>query len=109
MTYTGDVTVGGPADTRELGGLTLSKLAVGPMDNNAYLLVDRSTGERLLIDAANEAGTAARPGRRHRPLATVVTTHRHGDHWQALARGGRSAPAPAPSRTRWTRRSCRCR
>ena len=46
MTYTGDVTVGGPADTRELGGLTISKLAVGPMDNNAYLLTCRRTGER---------------------------------------------------------------
>jgi glyoxylase-like metal-dependent hydrolase (beta-lactamase superfamily II) len=83
MTYTGDVTVGGPADTRELGGLTLRKLAVGPMDNNAYLLVDRSTGEGLLIDAANEAGRLLELVA-DTPLATVVTTHRHGDHWQAL-------------------------
>jgi glyoxylase-like metal-dependent hydrolase (beta-lactamase superfamily II) len=84
MTYTGNVTVGGPADVRELGGLTVSKLAVGPMENNAYLLVDRSTGEGLLIDAAAE------PDRLREligdtPLATVVTTHQHPDHWQALA------------------------
>jgi glyoxylase-like metal-dependent hydrolase (beta-lactamase superfamily II) len=84
MTYTGDVTVGGPADTRELGGLTISKLAVGPMDNNAYLLVDRSTGEGLLVDAANEAGRLIELVG-DTPLATVVTTHRHPDHWQALA------------------------
>jgi glyoxylase-like metal-dependent hydrolase (beta-lactamase superfamily II) len=84
MTYTGDVTVGGPADTRELGGLTISKLAVGPMDNNAYLLVDRSTGESLLIDAANEADRLLELVG-DTPLATVVTTHRHFDHWQALA------------------------
>ena len=57
MSYTGDVTVGGPADSRELPGLTISKVAVGPMNNNAYLLRCTSTGELLLIDAANEAGT----------------------------------------------------
>jgi glyoxylase-like metal-dependent hydrolase (beta-lactamase superfamily II) len=84
MTYTGDVSVGGPADTRELDGLTISKVAVGPMDNNAYLLVDRTTGEGLLVDAANEADQLlALVG--DTPLATVVTTHRHPDHWQALA------------------------
>src|SRR6185312_7204904 len=83
MTYTGDVTVGGPADTRELGGLTISKLAVGPMDNNAYLLVDRSTREGLLVDAANEADRLIELVG-DTPLATIVTTHRHWDHWQAL-------------------------
>ena len=30
VAYTGDVTVGGPPDTRELPGLTVTKLAVGP-------------------------------------------------------------------------------
>ena len=45
MAYTGDVTVGGPPDTRELPGLTVTKLAVGPMDNNAYLLTCTETGE----------------------------------------------------------------
>src|SRR5215204_39578 len=84
MTYTGAVEVGGPADVRELDGLTITKLAVGPMQNNAYLLRDTATGEGLLIDAANEADRllelAGDGG-----LATVVTTHRHSDHWQALA------------------------
>jgi glyoxylase-like metal-dependent hydrolase (beta-lactamase superfamily II) len=87
MTYTGDVTVGGAADTRELDGLTLRKLAVGPMDNNAYLLVDRSTGEGLLVDAANEAPRLLEMVG-DTPLATVVTTHRHGDHWRALREVG---------------------
>ncbi len=60
MTYTGDVRVGGPADTREIDGLVVTKIAVGPMDNNAYLLRDVSTGEGLLIDAANEpAGSSS--------------------------------------------------
>lgn len=84
MTYTGEVQVGGPADVHELTGLMISKVAVGPMNNNAYLLRCRATGEQLLIDAANEAGTLlsliGSDG-----IASVVTTHRHGDHWQALA------------------------
>ena len=53
MTYTGDVRVGGPSDTRHIGGVTLTKIAVGEMHNNAYLLVD-GTGQGLLIDAAAE-------------------------------------------------------
>lgn len=84
MAYSGAVKVGGPADVHELTDLVISKIAVGPMDNNAYLLRCRATGEQLLIDAANEAGTLLRligdDG-----IASVVTTHQHGDHWQALA------------------------
>ena len=53
MTYTGDVSVGGPTDTRDINGLTLTKIAVGEMHNNAYLLRD-ATGQALLIDAAAE-------------------------------------------------------
>jgi glyoxylase-like metal-dependent hydrolase (beta-lactamase superfamily II) len=84
MTYSGEVTVGGPADVHELKDLMITKVAVGPMDNNAYLLRCRATDEQLLIDAANDAhtllGTIGDDG-----IASVVTTHRHGDHWQALA------------------------
>ena len=84
MAYSGAVRVGGPADVHELAGLMISKVAVGPMDNNAYLLRCRNTGEQLMIDAANDAGTLLRligeDG-----IASVVTTHQHGDHWQALA------------------------
>ena len=84
MTYSGTVKVGGPADVHELTDLMISKVAVGPMDNNAYLLRCRATGEQLLIDAANDADTLLTligdDG-----ITAVVTTHRHGDHWQALA------------------------
>jgi glyoxylase-like metal-dependent hydrolase (beta-lactamase superfamily II) len=84
MAYTGQVQPGGPADVRELPGLTITKLSVGPMDNNAYLLESTESGELLLVDAANEADRllALLDGR---PLAGVVTTHRHADHWQGLA------------------------
>jgi glyoxylase-like metal-dependent hydrolase (beta-lactamase superfamily II) len=84
VSYTGQVRRGGPAAVRELERLTIRKLSVGPMDNNAYLLRCHRTGAQLLIDAANEddrllelVGDAG--------LATVVTTHQHQDHWFALA------------------------
>jgi len=77
------VTPGGPADVRELGALTITKVSVGPMDNNAYLLECRATGELCLVDAANDASTllGLLGGR---PLTRVVTTHQHRDHWVAL-------------------------
>jgi len=82
-TYTGAVAQGGPADTRDTGPLTITKLSVGPMDNNAYFLRCASTGEVLLIDAANEPDRllAALGDQR---LTRIVTTHQHFDHWQAL-------------------------
>lgn len=82
--YNGRVTVAGPADVRELPGLVISKIAVGPYDNNAYLLRCRATGSSLMIDAAAEPErllTLVGDG----PLDYVLTTHRHADHWQALA------------------------
>lgn len=83
MPYSGHVRPGGPADVRELPHLVITKLSVGPMDNNAYLLRCRATGSQLLIDAANEPARlldlVGGSG-----VDTIVTTHRHADHWQAL-------------------------
>jgi glyoxylase-like metal-dependent hydrolase (beta-lactamase superfamily II) len=84
--YTGNVAVGGPIDVRRLPALTIAKIAVGPMSNNAYLLRCTATGEGLLIDAANEADRLRElivlegP-----PVSAILTTHGHADHWQALA------------------------
>lgn len=84
MTYKGRVKPGGPADVRELADLSITKLSVGEMDNNAYLLRCQHTDEQLLVDAANEPDRLlAMIG--EDGLARVVTTHRHGDHWQGLA------------------------
>jgi len=84
-TYTGAVQVGGPMDVRRLPGLTIAKLAVGPMSNNAYLLRCTQTDEGLLIDAANEADRLRELVRFEGPaVSAVLTTHRHPDHWQAL-------------------------
>ncbi|MDT0277820.1 MBL fold metallo-hydrolase [Blastococcus goldschmidtiae] len=81
--YTGDVEVGGAPDVRELPGLTIRKLAVSEMANNAYLLTCTATGEALLIDAAAEPeALLALVG--DAPLRTVVTTHGHWDHHRAL-------------------------
>jgi glyoxylase-like metal-dependent hydrolase (beta-lactamase superfamily II) len=85
--YTGHVEPGGPAARRELDALTITKLSVGPMDNNAYLLTCRRTGDAMLVDAANDAerltDLLGHDDQRPR-LRTIVTTHRHADHWQAL-------------------------
>jgi glyoxylase-like metal-dependent hydrolase (beta-lactamase superfamily II) len=82
VSYTGKVSVGGPADIRDLPALTLTKVAVGPYDNNAYLLRCKTTGEQALIDAANEPDTLL--NLTGDTLDAVITTHRHFDHWQAL-------------------------
>ena len=95
MAYTGNVTAGGPPDTRDLRDVSITKLSVGPMDNNAYLL--RSGSEQLLIDAANEP---ARLLELTGPtLATVVTTHRHPDHWQGLTEVVKSTGAASLAHT----------
>ncbi|MFE5582428.1 MBL fold metallo-hydrolase [Kitasatospora sp. NPDC056531] len=83
MTYHGAVKVGGPPDVRELAHLIITKVAVGPYDNNAYLLRCRATDEQLLIDAAADAPVLLETV--GDDLETVVTTHRHHDHWGALA------------------------
>lgn len=82
MTYHGKVHQGGPPAVRELTDLVVTKVSVGPMDNNAYVLGCRATGDLLLVDAAADPTTllGLTP-----ELRTVVTTHRHPDHWQALA------------------------
>ena len=85
-TYTGAVSVGGDMDVRRLPGLTIAKLAVGPMSNNAYLLRCTQTGEAMLIDAANEADRLRElVSFEGPPVSAILTTHRHADHWQALA------------------------
>lgn len=85
----------GRADGAPAGGLLVTATSVGPMDNNAYLLICARTGERLLIDAAADPErllgllrgdtSAALPPPPTAVLGTVVTTHRHRDHLGALA------------------------
>ena len=101
-TYTGHVAPGGDATRRTLDALTITKLSVGPMDNNTYLLVCRAENEALLVDAANDPDRISDligHGPDRPALRTIVTTHQHGDHWQALgavagANGANTAAHP---------------
>ena len=83
MDYDGHTQVGAPPQHRDLGPLRITKIAVGPLDNNAYLLRS-ADGSTLLIDAAAEPQSllAQLPAGR---LDAVLTTHGHADHWGALA------------------------
>lgn len=73
-------------------GLRLTTRSVGPMDNNAYLLVNGP--DALLIDAAAEPSALLRMIAKMN-LVGVVTTHRHADHLQALAAVVRATGTPA--------------
>ena len=90
--YNGNVEVGGPAHVRELSHLIISKIAVGPLSNNVYLLKCRETGTQLMIDAAAEpANLLTLIG--SDGLEYVLTTHGHPDHWQALDEVARKTEA----------------
>jgi glyoxylase-like metal-dependent hydrolase (beta-lactamase superfamily II) len=86
MTYTGDVTPDGPADRRDLPGLTIRKASVGTLDNNVYLLTCVGTGAQLLIDAAdNPPRLMSLVSEGTGGLDLIVTTHQHPDHHRALS------------------------
>jgi glyoxylase-like metal-dependent hydrolase (beta-lactamase superfamily II) len=82
------VSPGGPSHVHRAGDVEIRKASVGGMDNDAYLLTDLDSGERLLVDAAADVdrllALVAEPDPVGR-LAVVVTTHGHADHHGALA------------------------
>ena len=96
-TYDGHVSPGGAAICRTVAAgkatVEVRKFSVGPMDNNVYLLIDQATRDTLLIDAANDAPRilAETDGLNVR---AILTTHGHGDHWQALAEVADATGAP---------------
>lgn len=90
--YTGEVEVGGPVDVRALPGLTITKVATNPFNNNCYLL-RAPGGETLLVDASGDAPRlleALGDGR----LVGIVETHGHWDHQQALVEVVEATGAP---------------
>jgi glyoxylase-like metal-dependent hydrolase (beta-lactamase superfamily II) len=92
--YTGHVDAG-TAARRTLPGASIVKVSVGPMDNNAYLITCSTTGETLLIDAANDAEILLDLIERHAPtLSLIVTSHQHQDHWLALEQVAKATGAP---------------
>jgi glyoxylase-like metal-dependent hydrolase (beta-lactamase superfamily II) len=64
-------------------GFSISRIVVGPLDNNVYLLQDTATGDALLIDAADEPD-AILEFINTTPVVGVFTTHGHGDHHNAV-------------------------
>ncbi len=61
----------------------LHRMVVGPMDNNVYVLRCRRSGEAMLVDAANEHEALLEVCERL-GVRTVVETHGHWDHIQAV-------------------------
>lgn len=78
--YTGHVQPSGPSATRQLDHMSITKVSVGPMDNNAYVLTCRDTGKQMIIDAAAQPGRLLELVDPTRVVA-LVTTHSHPDHW----------------------------
>lgn len=92
---------GGPARTLDLGDLRLTKVSVGPTDNNAYL-VGRDDGPVVLVDCAADADRLTEVVG-DRTVGVIVTTHRHPDHIRVLgemaARTGARLVCGEPDRT----------
>jgi len=65
------------------GPYRVTTFSVGPYDNNVYLLTDLKAREALLIDAANEAPRILKE-LEGLHVSTILTTHGHADHVQAL-------------------------
>jgi len=63
--------------------VTITKLVVGPYDNNVFVARCRHTGQAILIDAANEAEKILDLCRRLN-VQKVLETHGHADHIQAV-------------------------
>lgn len=70
-----------------VGSVDIYKTSVGSMDNNCYFLVDtRAPENSVLIDAANDADHLEAVAKQlNARVTTIITTHSHGDHIQALS------------------------
>lgn len=75
-----------PAPTLHWSDATceIHKVVVGPVDNNVFVVRCRTTGDAVLIDAANEHDRLLELCRTL-GVRTVVETHGHWDHIQAVA------------------------
>ncbi len=64
-------------------GVEVHKVVVGPVENNVFVIRCTSTGEAVLIDAANEHERLLELCR-GLGVRTVLETHGHWDHIQAI-------------------------
>src|SRR5207244_1855727 len=65
------------------GQVEITKLVVGPIDNNVFVVRCAQTGEAVLLDAANEHDKLLDLCRRL-DVRKVLETHGHWDHIQAV-------------------------
>lgn len=63
--------------------LRIDKFVVGPYENNVFVVRDKTSGEGLIIDAANEHDLLI-PVAKAANVRRVLTTHGHWDHVQAV-------------------------
>jgi glyoxylase-like metal-dependent hydrolase (beta-lactamase superfamily II) len=61
----------------------ITRVVVGPMGNNVFIVRCQDTGEAVLVDAANEAERLLQLSRRL-GVREVLQTHGHHDHIQAV-------------------------
>ena len=90
----------------DLRDITIRRISVSEMDNNVYLLTAKSSGEQVLIDAADDApairqllGDAAGDTSATPRLALIATTHQHWDHVRALKEIVEASGAPTAAGT----------
>jgi glyoxylase-like metal-dependent hydrolase (beta-lactamase superfamily II) len=67
----------------ETSDVRIDKLVVGPFENNVFVMRCKSTGEAVLLDAANEHELLLEVSRAT-GVRRVLTTHGHWDHIQAV-------------------------
>ena len=67
----------------ETPSVRIDKLVVGPYENNVYVVRSTSTGDAVIIDAANEHELLLEVSRAT-GVRRVLTTHGHWDHIQAV-------------------------
>ena len=60
-------------------GPVIDRVVAGPLDNNTYIVSDPSTGEAVIIDAADEPGVIL-AACRDLTVTAILTTHGHWDH-----------------------------
>ncbi|WP_182354851.1 MBL fold metallo-hydrolase [Flaviflexus huanghaiensis] len=71
-----------PPVTIALGDVTITKMSVGSMDNNVYLLENRR-GDAVIVDAAAEPDRIVELAA-DKTVHAIITTHEHEDHIEAL-------------------------
>lgn len=71
-----------PAVTINVGDVTITKMSVGSMDNNVYLIENR-LGDAVIVDAAAEPDRIAELAS-GKKVHAIITTHEHHDHIGAL-------------------------